>query len=223
MCRGVAIVRPIEASSSQIRPGRIASIAFSGLGVALVAVTAFGLAHAIIIVPIWTRLLGGVPFAGAAGVALAWAFDALTRHRGSQSVVSGVQFGAVMYVTLLPATALEAVMRWAGLRTLDWTEVIPAVMVAMLSGGAAGWLLTRRGRPDRLRDEPRAHAVLAFSVAALTLMFASAGPLPVAQSVRGAWLSLAVAPICLVAGAALGVLHAVLMPALRSAAAGLPE
>jgi len=114
MCRSVAIVRPIALPSSHTRIGRIVGVTASGLGVALVGLTAFGLAHALIIVPIWTRLLGGVPFAVGAGLALAWAFDELARHRGSQSIASGVQFGAVMFLTLIPATALEAAMRWFG-------------------------------------------------------------------------------------------------------------
>src|SRR2546428_8144266 len=142
MCRSVAIMRPLELAPGQARIGRIV---LSGLAVVLVGLTAFGFAHALVIVPIWTRLLGGIPFAIGAGIALAWAFDALVQHRGSQSIASGVQFGGVMYLTLLPATALEAALRWAGLRTLDWTEVIPAVMLALLSGAAAGWWLTRRG------------------------------------------------------------------------------
>ncbi len=210
MCRSVAIVRPIALPSSHTRIGRIVGITASGLGVALVGLTAFGLAHALIIVPIWTRLLGGVPFAVGAGLALAWAFDELARHRGSQSIASGVQFGAVMFLTLIPATALEAAMRWFGLRTLDWAEVIPAVALALLSGAAVGWCLTRR------RDTS-----IAFAVAALALMFVSAGPLPVAQSIRGAWLSLAIAPICLVAGAALATLRALLDT--RSGAMGSPR
>jgi hypothetical protein len=206
MCRSVAIAPPLELAPGQARMGRIV---LSGLAVALVGLTAFGLAHALIIIPIWTRLLGGIPFAIAAGIALAWAFDALVQHRGSQTIGSGVQFGAVMYLTLLPATALEAAMRWAGLRTLDWTEVIPAVILALLSGFVAGWRVTRR------RD-----AAIAFSVAALALTLVSAGPLPVAQSIRGAWLSLAIALICLVAGAALSSLHSVLVLAPRSGARG---
>jgi hypothetical protein len=36
---------------------------------------------------------------------------------------------------------------------------------------------------------------------------ASAGPLPVAQSIRGAWLSLAIAPICLISGAVLAAVY----------------
>ena len=211
MCRGVAVVRPIGLGSSRTHLGRTARIAVSGLGIALLGLAAFGLAHALIIVPIWTRLVGGAPFAAGAGVALAWAFEVLALHRRNQSIGAGVQFGAVMYVTLLPATAFEAAMRWTGLRALDWTDVIPAVALALLSGAVAGRLLTQ-DRPEGSHysrtDGPRREAVIAFAVAALALMFASAGPLPVARSVRGARLSLAIAPICLVAGAALAFLRA---------------
>jgi hypothetical protein len=213
MRRGVAIVRPLELASGRTRSGRAAAVALSGLGIALVALTGFGLAHALIIIPIWTRLVGGVPFAALAGIALAWAFDVLAQQRASASIGTGVQFGAVMYLTLLPATAFETAMRWAGLRTLDWTETIPAVALSLVSGAIAGRLLTGEGRHEGLRYASRPHEarrepLIAFAVAALALMFASAGPLPVAQSTRGAWLSLAIAPICLAAGAALAFLQA---------------
>jgi hypothetical protein len=190
-------------------PSRIVS---SGLAAAFVALAAFGLAHALIIAPIWTRLAGGIPFVLGAGLAFAWAFDVWCstpphadpsdpsdphRHRRSESLASGVQFGAVMFFTLLPGAAFEAALRLNGLRTGDWAEAIAAVTLAMLAGAGSGWLLTLR------RD-----AALAFAVAALALMFASAGPLPFAQSVRGAWLSVAIAPICLLAGAMLAVIRA---------------
>ena len=54
MCRGVATGRPIGLGA--IRPlGRSGAIALSGTGVALAGLTGFGLAHALIIIPIWTR------------------------------------------------------------------------------------------------------------------------------------------------------------------------
>jgi hypothetical protein len=175
-------------------PTRIVS---SGLAAAFVALAAFGLAHALLIAPIWTRLAGGVPFVLGAGFAFAWAFDILARHRRSESLASGVQFGAVMFFTLLPGAAFEAALRLNGLRTGDWAEAIAAVTLAVLTGAGSGWLLTLRW-----------DAALAFAVAALALMFASAGPLPFAQSVRGAWLSVAIAPICLLAGAMLAIIRA---------------
>lgn len=190
-------------------PSRIVS---SGLAAALAGLAAFGLAHALIIAPIWTRLAGGIPFVLGAGLAFAWAFDVWCStpdtpaapdppdprpHRRSESLASGVQFGAVMFFTLLPGAAFEAALRLNGLRTGDWAEAIAAVTLAVLAGAGSGWLLTLRW-----------DAALAFAVAALALMFASAGPLPVAQSVRGAWLSLAIAPICLFTGAMIAVIRA---------------
>lgn len=177
--------------------GVSARIVSTGLATALVGLAAFGLAHALIIAPIWTRLAGGIPFVLGAGLAFAWAFDVLARYRRSESLASGVQFGAVMFFTLLPGAAFEAALRLNGLRTGDWAEAIAAVTLAVLAGAGSGWLLTLRWE-----------AALVFAIAALALTFASAGPLPFAQSARGAWLSLAIAPICLVAGAMLAVIRA---------------
>jgi hypothetical protein len=116
--------------------------------------------------------------------------------RGRQTVASGVWFGGVMFLTMAPASALEAALRLTGLRGGFFDETA-AVMLAVASGTGAGWLTTRNRR-----------ASFAFAVAALLLMLASAGPLPVAQSMRGAWLSLAIAPVCLVSGAVIAAVHA---------------
>jgi hypothetical protein len=73
--------------------------------------------------------------------------------------------------------------------------------VALASGASAGWLLTqRRG------------AAAAFGVATITMTLASGGPLPVAQSMRGLWLSLALVPIVLAAGVLVSALHAWVSP-----------
>lgn len=197
MCLSAAVARPFEHTSGHARTNLII---LSGLSTAALAVGAFGLAHAILIVPIWTRLLGGVPFAIGAGLALAWAFDALCSARGSQSITSGVQFGAVMFLTQIPATALDTALRVSGLRRGNWLEVTAALILAGVSGGTAGWAMMRH------RD-----VSLAVAVAAVALMLVSAGPLPVAQSARALRISLAIAPICLVCGAALSVLRGVLV------------
>lgn len=193
MCLSAAVGRPFAVSDQTLRVARLIA---TGVAVAVAGLVGFAVAHAFLIVPIWTQLLGGVPFVLVAGVALAWAFDELVRVRGSQSLASGVQFGALMFVTMLPATAFEAALRLTGVRG-DLLEVAAAVTLAVGSGATAGWLLTRQRR-----------ASLAFAVATLMLTLASAGPLPVAQSARGVWLSLAIAPICLVSGAVLAAVRA---------------
>jgi hypothetical protein len=52
--------------------------------------------------------------------------------------------------------------------------------------------------------------VVEVTMAALALMLVSAGPLPFAQSARGALLAIAIAPICMLAGATLAVLRRLL-------------
>ena len=140
----------------------------------------------------------GLPLALVAGMTFSWAYDVVARVRGSRSLTDGVQFGALMAVTLVPATLVNAALRLGGVRVQDgMAGAALAVALAIASGAASGWLLTRR------RD-----ASLAFAVATVTMTLAAGGPLPVAQSVRGLWLSLAFVPICLAGGIVVAALHA---------------
>jgi hypothetical protein len=166
--------------------------------VSVVGLLGFGIAHALLILPIWTQLVRGLPFALVAGTTFAWAYDASHRVRWSRSLMDGVQFGAVMALTLVPATLADAALRLGGVRMQDsMGGAALAVALAIASGAAAGWLLTRR--PD---------ASSAFAVATFAMTLAAGGPLPVAQSVRGVWLSLAFVPICLAGGITVAALHA---------------
>jgi hypothetical protein len=193
VCHSAAVSGPFVGASDSA--ARITRILAAGAATALVALAGFAVAHAFLIAPIWTQLLRGVPFALLGATGLAWAFDELSRVRGHQSVGSGVAFGGVMFLTMVPAAALDAGLRLTGLRG-GFSDEVAAVILAVASGTAAGWLMTRRRR-----------ASFAFAVAALLLTFTSAGPLPMAQSIRGAWLSLAIAPICLISGAVLATVH----------------
>ena len=171
-------------------------VLFTGAGVGLFGLLAFGSVHALLILPIWTRLLGGAPFALAAGVALAWAFEELNRTRGWRSATDGLRFGAVMYATLAPATAFDTTLRLVGANRDRILLTVIEMALAALAGGAAGWRFARTRR-----------TALIFATAALALTFVSAGPLPLAQSARGAQLAIAIAPICMLAGAMLAVLR----------------
>ena len=162
----------------------------------LFALLAFGTVHALLITPIWTRLLGGAPFALVAGIALACAFEELHRSRGWQTVRDGARFGGVMFGALLPATAFDTALRLIGADRNGWLTTAADFALALLAGAAAGWILTRSRR-----------ATLACGTAAIALSCATAGPLPLAQSARGAQLALAIAPICLAAGATLAPLR----------------
>ncbi|PYR58066.1 MAG: hypothetical protein DMF91_17965 [Acidobacteria bacterium] len=55
---------------------------FAGVATGLAGALAFATVHAILIVPIWTRMLNGVPVAIVAGIAIAWAMDETAAARG---------------------------------------------------------------------------------------------------------------------------------------------
>ena len=109
----------------------------------------------------------------------------------------GVQFGAWMAVTLVPATLVNAALRLGGVRMQDgMAGAALAVALAAASGATSGWLLTQR------RD-----ASWAFAVATVAMTLAAGGPL-LPQSVPGVWLSLAFVPICLAGGIVVAALRA---------------
>ena len=168
-------------------------ILLSGLATATLALLGFGVAHALIITPIWAQLLRGAPFATIGGLALAWAFDRAAGP-GPPTITRGLQFGAAMVLALVPATANDTALRVAGLRRADAFETIGALSLAAACGAGAGWFWTRSGR-----------GAVAFAGGAVGLMVATAGPLPVGQSPKGMSLSIAIIAICLAAGIVLAV------------------
>ncbi len=159
-------------------PALLASLV-AGAGIGLLGVALFGLAHALAIVPIWTRLAGGIPFGVAAGVAMGWAlFELRAAGRFDRGARAGMLFGILLWSTLLPMTALTVWLREAGLHSNqnNWELAFELLLVA-LTAVLGGWLLTHRRR-----------AILALAVASLALALAQAGPIPVTNSVRAAGL-----------------------------------
>ena len=75
--------------------------------------------HALLILPIWSRIPGGMVQAVPAGIALAWAFDQLVHVRNWRTATHGAIFGAVLFLTLPPGTVFANVLRLAGLPG-DW-------------------------------------------------------------------------------------------------------
>ncbi len=177
--------------------GRAATVLLTGAGVGLFGLLAFGIVHALLILPIWTRLLGGLPFALATGMALTWAFDEVARRRSWRSTTAGAAFGAIIFATLAPATAFSNALRLAGIHAGDWPGTLGSIALALASGACAGWMLTRERK-----------ASFAVAVATFALMLASGGPIPVVNDPRAARLFVAFLPICIIAGAALAFLRA---------------
>jgi hypothetical protein len=178
-------------------PSLIACL-IAGALIGLAGVLLFGLIHAAIIVPIWTRLLRGVPFALVAGVAMGWALYELRRaceSRGRASAIVTLTFGGLVWTTLIPMTVLGMVLRAAGVHGVDNTwEVIAECLLAVGTGAAAGRVIGGRWRSG-----------LALGAASLAVTLTQAGPIPVVNSVRAARLFAALAVVYVLCGVALGL------------------
>lgn len=168
--------------------------AIAGLSAGLV----FATAHALLIVPIWDRMTGGLAFGVLAGAGAAWAFtelypDAQATLRSAAS--AGARFGGLLWLAAAPATVVDAALRTTGVtQSMRWVEVPIAVLMFV----AAGALLGRSRRSSR-------RAMIAGAVATLLLGFAMAGPVNIMRSPRAFGIFLAVLPAALVAGGVVGI------------------
>jgi len=170
---------------------RIARVVTEGTIVGTIGAVSFAIVHAMLIVPIWGRIPGGMVQAVPAGVALAWAFERVAPARNWRSFTHGAIFGALLFLTLVPGTVFANTLRLAGAHPGDWPGTIGTLAIAAASGGFAGWILTRERR-----------ASPAFAIATFVLTAAAGGPVPVVNSARAAWLFIGFLPICVAAGTA---------------------
>jgi hypothetical protein len=170
----------------------------SGAVTGLFGVAAFGAAHALTIVPIWRRLLGGLPFGVAAGLAMAWAFYELRIRRGRiLDLRQGLLLGLLLWLTLIPMTALGVALRISGLRAGmgDWETVAESVL-AFATGALAGRLYRSGYRP-----------ALALGAASLVLALAMGGPIAVLNSRRAALLFASFGALLPLSGVALAAVY----------------
>lgn len=195
------VMRPSVQVTTGVNHSRVRRVIISGVATGLVSVVSFGIVHALAIVPIWAQLARGCVQAILAGVALAWAFEQLARVRHWRRPVHGAAFGLVMFAALVPATLFSNALRLAGIRAGDWPGTLGAVAFAIASGALAGWLLTRERRVST-----------AMAIATFVLTLASAGPIPVVNSARAAWLFVGFVPICAAAGLTLAIVRQFLEP-----------
>ena len=158
----------------------------------------FATAHAILIVQIWDRMMGGLAFGALAGAGAAWAFtelypDAQATLRGS--AYAGAKFGGLLWLAAAPATVVDAALRTTGVTAgARWIEV----PIALIMFAIAGALLGRSRRSSR-------RAMIAGAVATLLLGFAMAGPVNIMRSPRAFGIFLAVLPASMIAGAVVGI------------------
>jgi hypothetical protein len=166
----------------------------------LVGALAFAAAHAVIIVPIWTRMGSGLAFGALAGASAGWALVELhpsvpTASRRTAAAL-GAGFGAVLWLLVTPVTAADALLRAVGIaRRYELVAVGVALVLAIGAGAAYGW-----------RRSHRKGATIAAALATLTLTLGMAGPVPVANSARAFGIFLAVLPAAALAGAVLALL-----------------
>ena len=159
----------------------------------------FAALHAMIIVPIWDRMTSGLIFGAMAGAGAGWAFAEFypeaVRTRAMRSVVIGARFGVTLWLVVTPVTAADVFLRAVGIAPrYELFAVGVALTLAVTAGGTFGWVITHRVR-----------GALAGAVAALLLVFAMAGPVPVGRSMRAFNIFLAVLPAALLGGTALGL------------------
>lgn len=190
-------------------PGELNRFLAAGAAAGLIGVGVFGLVHAVIIVPIWDSLLGGVPFGVGGGLVMGWALSELrAAGRWEATVWGGLTFGLLMWVLLVPMTAFGAILRATGVHgTDDAWEIVVECLLAFGMGALTGRLIGRRWR-----------SALAVGSASLGLALAMGGPIPVTNSVRAAQLFAAFAGVYAFCGLTLVLLASAVARQLRSPA-----
>jgi hypothetical protein len=172
------------------------ALLFVSLLLAILSVLLFGTLHAIVIVPIWSRLAGGLPFAFVAALAITWLFTELRRAgRLGADLRHALAFGALLWISILPSTTAGVISRVTGFhRKLETVEVAVCLAVAAVTGA----LLARFFRLSiRLQ--------IAGAVVVVVLVLAMAGPIPVSNGARPLLLLIGFLPLYLVAGIALSL------------------
>jgi len=176
----------------------------AGAVAGLAAGLTFAAAHAFIIEPIWSRMFGGLVFGIIAGAASGWAYAELQPANDNGSLRSGLTFGFMLWLSVVPVTLTNTALRASGFAHTNeaLTDAI-AVVLAVAGGVTLGWL---RG--------PRKRAMLACAVAALAVTMAMGGPVPIRNGVRPVEILMAVLVASLIGGAVVGLLEPHMRPRL---------
>lgn len=154
----------------------------AGLITGLAGVLFFGIAHHILIVPIWDRLGEGIPFALGGGAAMGWLYYELkTAGRITSRLRDAVLFGVLLWINLIPMTLIASGLRLAGIRSRmgDW-DTVSDVTIAFLTTAFACWLWTRSRRLS-----------IVMGLVMIAIVLVMAGPIAIVNSRRAAYLFLA--------------------------------
>ena len=181
-------------------PTPVGSALLGGLLSGLVGALLFATAHALIIVPIWSRMWSGLGWGALAGLSAAWVmietYPTVVTSTPSAAAALGARLGAVLWLLVAPLSVLYAIGRKLGVAPrYELVEVAFAILFALAAGAVFAWYRTRRWR-----------AAIAGALATLLLTVAMAGPVPIERSVRALGIFLAVLPAATIAGAVLALL-----------------
>jgi hypothetical protein len=125
-------------------PARWPRLLATGATLGVVSLAIFAGLHSLVVKPIWTQLLGGLPFVLAIGVTVTWAYDEFLAAAAGTRGAGGMRFGAMMWLASLPAVAFASVMRvQLGGPLPVWSEIVAGLLAL---GGGAGIMaaVTRR-------------------------------------------------------------------------------
>jgi hypothetical protein len=145
-----------------------------GCALGLAGLGLFAGLHAIVIKPVWSELARGIPFVVAIGISVTWAYHEFVKSvPNAVCSTGGMRFGALMWLSALPAIALASWMRVKlGTSLPAWVNVAAGVL-ALAGGALALWSVTKSRR-----------TAIAGAIAALVLLAAGGGPLPVIRGGR---------------------------------------
>jgi hypothetical protein len=187
---------------SQRPAARLVEVVVAGAVAGVLAGLVFAVLHAIIIVPIWDRMMGGLAFGAIAGAVGAWAYHELypaAEPTFGNAALRGAVFGVLLWLAVAPATLADAILRAAGvLPRLELLGVVIALVITIGIGALWGWRRTRRQR-----------GAAAVATATLALLIAMAGPVPIGRSIWAFGIFLAVLPASIIAGIVVGVANLV--------------
>ena len=181
---------PDEAHTQPWTTGELA-VRLVGLSalLAIIAVILFGTVHALTIIPIWSHLAGGLPFAAVAAVPITYTFHTLVRSgRWPLTAGSGLRFGVLCWAAGLPTTIFVNAMRLAAAPASRPAWVDPAsFLVAVSTGLAVFGAFTRQWRP-----------AIAGALAIGALLAMGGGVVPIVNSQRalGLWAGFLVVEAC---------------------------
>ena len=186
-----------SASSSDGRSSVLRRNLTAGAVAGLCGAIVFALAHAILIVPIWNRSAFGLSWGVLTGIFAGWAYAELGFDRAPDTralparLASGMRFGAVVWLAVVPVTLADALLRLLQIAPRHELVLVGVALGLALTGGALlGWQ----------RMHTRRAAVVGAS-ATLVLTLAMGGPVPVGRSIRALGIFVAVLPAAVVAGA----------------------